>query len=596
MLNKRSGSVKRVRYIVLASILLCFIAIAAWAALTTTRYSNTTVLSGQADGLEPGGDRMNSYAWAMQTMENTSGEEYLYVGSNRDLLYVIMSQAGVSGQQITNIFGNDIPIPSPEQNLAAKIFRKKTSDDGDWETVYTSPPLTAQYPVDIGYRGAQPYASPDETKPSLYFGTMGVSFTRLLKFDPDFEPGDIPKTVYQTTPGEASSIRALTVYDDGNGKKLYMGTLTPNKNPANGDMQIFQSTKPQTNSDWTEIASFKNGDFPGARVNPLAAQYGGVWDMIAYNGYLYAFIGSNYSGDDDDGFMVFKGKPVPDGTEGRNSAGWKWTPVVCTEKMGSGAKYPNGMGNKGHVTASPFIYSVGGKEYVYVGTFADVITPISKGITDILNSLYPCQVYRFDSNDNWEMIIGNPEDSNGVFTDRLGNYGAGFFNAPVIASGVDLGGISPKELSMNQYAWRMGVYKNKLYVTTFDMGVMLDYAENFTQDPNEKLLIKTLVSALRAYNTNPPGFDLYSTSDGKNFSAITTDGFGDKYNYGGRTVKATDEALFIGTANPFYGCQAWKITEDAPDPSGGGGGGGCNTGFAVLALLGIIPIVLFRKK
>lgn len=124
MLNKRSGSVKRVRYIVLASILLCFIAIAAWAALTTTRYSNTTAVSGQADGLEPGGDRLNSYAWAMQTMEDTSGNEYLYAGSNRDIFYIILTQGGLTSQDITNIFGNDVPIPSSTGDLAAKIFRK----------------------------------------------------------------------------------------------------------------------------------------------------------------------------------------------------------------------------------------------------------------------------------------------------------------------------------------------------------------------------------------------------------------------------------------------------------------------------------------
>ena len=66
--------------------------------------------------------------------------------------------------------------------------------------------------------------------------------------------------------------------------------------------------------------------------------------------------------------------------------------------------------------------------------------------------------------------------------------------------------------------------------------------------------------------------------------------------YGGRTVKITSagDAPFIGTANPFYGCQVWKITdEDYPEPSGGGGSAG---GLAPLALLFCIPLLLIKRR
>ncbi len=576
---------KYARYLFLASVFICFIAFAAFAAITATRFSNVDAVSGEADGLEPGGDRMNSYVWSMEAMENTSGDEYLYVGSNRDLIYIILQQAGISNEKIAEYFNGDIPIPESQEDLKAKILRKKTNGDGDWEVVYTSP-MSGVWPLDIGYRSAVSYATPNETKPSLYFGTMGVVKNRLLKISYDFEHGDTPIEVYTTSLGSPSSIRAISVYNYGSGNKLYMGVLTPNSDPANGNLQIFESTDPESN-DWKEVASYKEGDFPGVRVNPKAVQYGGVWDMVAYNGYLYAFVGSNYSGESDDGFMVFKGKPVDDGG---NTAGWKWEAIVST----TDGRYPNGMGNKSHVAASPFIYTVGGKEYVYVGTFADVISPLSSGVSSILDSMYPCQLYRFDNDDNWEMVIGNPEDSNGEFTERLGNFGAGFFNPPDVPS-AGAYGLSGRKLSMNQYAWRMGVYNNKLYVTTFDMGVMLDYAVNFTDDPEEKANIEDMVALFRSNNTNPPGFDLYYTSDGLNFKAVTTNGFNDKYNYGGRTVKVkgAGDAIFIGTANPFYGGQVWKVTDSGDE---GGGGGGCNAGFAALALLGIIPIFIFRKK
>ena len=67
------------------------------------------------------------------------------------------------------------------------------------------------------------------------------------------------------------------------------------------------------------------------------------------------------------------------------------------------------------------------------------------------------------------------------------------------------------------------------------------------------------------------GFDLLKTSDGVNFDVITDSGFNDKYNYGGRSLVATDSGLYVGTANPFFGAQLWRITsgnsENPDDPN-----------------------------
>lgn len=67
---------------------------------------------------------------------------------------------------------------------------------------------------------------------------------------------------------------------------------------------------------------------------------------------------------------------------------------------------------------------------------------------------------------------------------------------------------------------------------------------------------------------NEPGFDLYVTKDGENYTELTLNGFHDKFNFGGRTLVANEDGLYIGTANPFYGAQVWRITEveeDAPN-------------------------------
>ena len=41
---------------------------------------------------------------------------------------------------------------------------------------------------------------------------------------------------------------------------------------------------------------------------------------------------------------------------------------------------------------------------------------------------------------------------------------------------------------------------------------------------------------------------------------MTRDGFGDKYNYGCPAFLATEEGMYIGTCNPFYGGQLYLLT------------------------------------
>ena len=58
----------------------------------------------------------------------------------------------------------------------------------------------------------------------------------------------------------------------------------------------------------------------------------------------------------------------------------------------------------------------------------------------------------------------------------------------------------------------------------------------------------------------PLGFDLYSTKDGAAWRLESEDGFEDPWNYGVRSF-VTDPAtgdLYLGTANPFFGCQVWR--------------------------------------
>lgn len=56
------------------------------------------------------------------------------------------------------------------------------------------------------------------------------------------------------------------------------------------------------------------------------------------------------------------------------------------------------------------------------------------------------------------------------------------------------------------------------------------------------------------------GFDMYTSADGESFTTITSNGFNDPYNHGLRVFATGDDWMAIGTANPFYGTQLWKMT------------------------------------
>src|SRR3546814_6022836 len=47
------------------------------------------------------------------------------------------------------------------------------------------------------------------------------------------------------------------------------------------------------------------------------------------------------------------------------------------------------------------------------------------------------------------------------------------------------------------------------------------------------------------------GFSLWRTDDGVHWEPVTRDGFGNKFNWGGRTFASTPHGLFVGTAHPF---------------------------------------------
>lgn len=653
------------------------------------KLSNPTKGEKEADGFNSAVDRRNGYAWAMAESKN-----YIYIGSNRNIIFSLIKSIFILGnfaETITDlIFEDDVSTETVDNSAEIFRYNKLTKKI---EQVYKSELTLEGGFYESGYISAVSFKPYNEDNESIYIGAFGNNYTRILKFKENYVIDvDKPEVVFIDNTGK-SSVGAMGVHE----AKLYFGLMI-----TDTDLRIMESAAPSKNT-WNIVADLNDfNNIPNVDIG--SGRSGGIFDLISYNGYLYAIIGSGNKPINESGFLIFKGKYIGLMAKESNRYGWKWDMIV-----GPNGKYEAGMGINSYAIATPFKYKASdGKEYVYVGTFSNVIQSTQKLISFDFSYLYenfvkPTQLYRFDENDNWEMIIGTPS-KNEPLQIRIGNYKAGFIP--------DNSGIN---YSSNHYIWRMAEYNEKLFLGTFDSSSLYDYLipknipdyidsfegiliillnflslinviksediktilqlfndyeyfddkyinnydalslsyaslhfneikpsdyiekvmknidlnynlnilnslnalakkiptsissdndkyleaiylylssqlgkstiENikntiYKLSNNKKQLklllfkIKDLVtsqefltqlyymkSIRKMIDTSIKGADLYVSEDGIHFKKITINGFNDKYNYGLRTFVSSTDGLYIGTANPFYGGQLWKLSE-----------------------------------
>ena len=206
------------------------------------------------------------------------------------------------------------------------------------------------------------------------------------------------------------------------------------------------------------------------------------------------------------------------------------------------------------------------KNKLYVGTWS---TPIARPENPNRKG---AEIWRYDG-DNWEQVVGNSAPYiNGGFgnIDNIaisdleifnGYLYAGTFNLDLKEKGgseiwrtqdgvhwvqVVTRGFKPnmseediKTKVTNTFIWNMEVFQNQLYAGTFN-------------------------SRYRLYTDIGMGCQLWRTSDGLTWEKVNLpygNGFGEKLNYGIRTMAVYKNELFVGTAaNMLYdkGCEIWK--------------------------------------
>lgn len=137
----------------------------------------------------------------------------------------------------------------------------------------------------------------------------------------------------------------------------------------------------------------------------------------------------------------------------------------------------------------------------------------------------PTELLRINPDDTWDLVVGEPRNTPQGMKYPISGLPTGFGNL------------------YNGHFWQMQAHDGRLYVGTWDWSIQLRS-------------VPFLDELLR----DEYGLDLFATPDGTFWYPVTRNGFGEGFNYGGRTLASTPFGLFVGTANPYYGTEIWRVT------------------------------------
>lgn len=377
----------------------------------------------------------------------------------------------------------------------AEIWRYRKDGSLPWERVYKAPANSGI----IGFRYMITHR-PFGGNPCLYAATVGPK-PQVLKSTNGVNWYILPDTILQ-----GNSSRAMVVQK----VKIYMSTISEQDQTAGA--MLYSSPDPE----FYPWESLINPDAPG--FDPTKNPTGPIWNMEVFNNRIYVTVS------DPNGAQVWR-------TNGPEPKLNDWTLIV-----------DRGFGNPANViTLATGVF----KDHLYVSVTKDL--PLSW--------LIPrgCDIIRINKRDEWELVVGgNP-----------------FLPASKSASGLGSGFNNP----FNVYAWQIREHKGKLLITTFDdssnMQLILDTLLTNRVALEERIgatvtniligIYRTIVEILNAIRY-PIGFDLYTSTDGIHFSTVFLNGLNNRNNYGGRILyEDSSKNLYLGTANPFEGCEVWKV-------------------------------------
>lgn len=271
--------------------------------------------------------------------------------------------------------------------------------------------------------------------------------------------------------GISTGIRGMCVHDG----QLVISNVGKDAT-GNFVSTILTSSDPSKGQDsFTEIANSGTlFGYPAIRYQDSI--YGGaIWDMVSYNGHLYATIctGTPENAPDDNSmqsFAMVRGDKNADGS-------YSWTPIVGDQET-DGAKYCFGIdpARTRSGAANLIVYN----DYLYIGEYNDEEIALERILFNKSNTEeggksgmggvdcsfvnanleQSVNIYRMDKNEDMDLVVGDPT----AMFPKGGISG--------LASGFGR--------NENQYIWRMQKFDGKLYIGTFDTASLLEPIGQFS--------------------------------------------------------------------------------------------------------------------
>ncbi len=405
-----------------------------------------------------------------------------------------------------------VPPKVQDLDMQGQIWRW-TPETDTWELAYRSPMIPGKQgepaPRDLGYRGMTVFQGLSDTKPTLYASTMSTVLRGCAAHVLRSEDGLNFEPASEPGIGNPNiSTFRELVGFDG---WLYAPPAGEGIQFNSNRTGVLKRSKDPKSLKWEIAGDLGFGD----------ATNNGIFMMTVANGQLYAGTFNNF-----EGYQIWTTPPCGDGP-------LKWRKVISR----GGYRGPLSEIAMGMVEFNGALY---------------VGSSIQNGGYDRTNLVGPGagEIIRIWPDDSWDLLVGTPRDTPDGMKRPLSGMGPGFDN---VFSG---------------YTWRMTVHDGWLYVTTFDWSVFLQYAHR--PSPTAKKLVGAV--SFEQLAEVGGGFELWRTKDGVNWQPVSTNGLGNPYNYGGRTMVSTPHGLALGTANPFGGpsparfASRWEYVEN---PDGG---------------------------
>lgn len=426
--------------------------------------------------------------------------DYIYVGTGRNIAWFAVNLLAVGAKA-------PLLISTTEMDNNAEIWRYKKDDSENWERVYKAKPGDNI----SGFRYMITHAAKNST-PALY----AASFSNKNNSN-----GVI---ILKTTDGsnwskvggflEGGSSRAMASFND----TLYVSTVSSSSGIGGEKSLLYASNDPEF-FDFELVIDYDDPNYIEGK-NPV----GGIDNMAVFNNKLYVSVNTN------EGLEVWR-------SNGDTPKLNEWTKVI-DKGFGEGL-------NKNSMAMGVY------KDQLYVSTV--------KGFPMVLIIPMGSEMVRIDKNDNWELIVGGDpiektDPVTGVRGKSLSGYSGGFFNP------------------FNVYIWQINEFKGNLLATTFDHGTNIEVLRDIALANKDSLvdrvgetvydlIIKLYDKILEIFKKihYQRGFDMFSSKDGIHFMPVTLDGIDNGNNYGGRILFVDSQnKLYVGTANPYDGCEVYR--------------------------------------